>query len=1657
LVASASHLLLSFAERASKPGRASGRTHAAIITGVPAVAGQTFLNLAFLPFNAVLSLHATLLAFWRMCISRKKLLQWTTSAEVEKTFSGMVQTAREMFPGLAWGVFTACLTRSMVGWILGILWASSPFIAHAVSRTTRVTEKLGGADRAFLLRQAAFMWRYFEDFLTEEDHFLIPDNYQEQPSAGIATRTSPTNIGLGLLCALSAVDLGLCTRERALFLIGGALKTIEGLHKWHGHLLNWYDTRTLEPLPPRCVSSVDSGNLAGCLITLRQGLAGWGETALAELAGKLAGEMDFRPLFDPKRKMFLISADLDNLGADGRPGAQSGVYDLLASEARQTSYIAIARGEVDKKHWQRLGRAQTSLGRYRGMASWTGTMFEYFMPHLLLPAYRNSLLRESLDFAVYAQRVQASKRGGPWGVSESCFYAFDRTLSYQYKAHGVPSLAYKRGLGADHVIAPYASFLTLLTHPGASVRNLRRLHKMGAEGEYGLIEALDFTPVRVKPPFAHVRCYMSHHLGMSIIAVCNVLRDNIMQKRFLAEPSMRAYTGLLQERLPLGAAVIRPAGREIPEKPKRAEGMEYQAEIECVNPGQPKPALLGNSSYTVLCTDGGLTRSRCGADVIANGMDFYYGGLPLAPSSASFTGTVAEWRGTVGGVYAEQSVRVPENENAELRTLTLRNDGSEEAEGLAVCYFEPVLQRLEDYAAHPAFSKLFLDTRVENGVCLVRRRPRAGRRELWVALICDREEVSYETVREKVVGRGSLPKDVRSGGSSQGDIPPIDPCVYAATPVTLAPGEKVTLRFALACAAAASDAATAARRTLRRTAGSALPDEAALALGLTPSERAEAFDWLSRMEFPRPARYGSEGVSSKGKRGLWENGISGDLPLLLTETADGTQWEKVVRVLKQHRWLTICGYACDLAILLRDGGDYRRPARTLLMEALKTCRVEHTAGRKGGIHAVAAEGLAPGQEALIRTFASAVIPYDPAPEEETVSEEKGRAHAFPVPSPQPLQHSWQTDGSFRFDIRGELPPLAWSHTLANRNFSALVTETGAGYIAFQNARENKYTPWTNDPLAIGGATSMTVSLSGGTVSLFASDDGLPCAVTYGFGFAVWEKQAGEITVTTTQFVPPDRTALVTMVELSGTDKAEMLLKTSPVMGAGAGDGRLCVTGRAEDGALHIKNPFNTEYGPQTFVITPGPVIDIEQRAVLVMGAARNGRGIELLKELTRWEAAEASLRKTVNHWAEAVRPVAIKSGSLALDRYGNGWALYQVIATRLYARTSLYQCGGAYGFRDQLQDVCAALYSQPRHAKTQILRACSRQYEEGDVMHWWHEGRGVRTRCSDDLLWLPYTVAEYIRHTGDDALLSLETAYLSSLPLSEGEDDRYENPPATERRGSVYEHCLKAFDAVVKRGCGGHGLLLMGGGDWNDGMNLVGHKGRGESCWLTWFCAHTAERFAPICESRGEAERAEILRRWAEELIRAANGAWDGEWFLRGYYDDGSTLGSANDAECRIDSIAQSFSTLFGERVPAGRVHKALESAYTQLADKEAKLIKLFAPPFSGRGAKDPGYIKGYVPGVRENGGQYTHAAIWLAMGFLKTGDKRRCLELLEMLLPETHDNAVYKAEPHVLAADVYGHPAHLGRGGWSHYTGAAAWFYRVLLEALDLKGGDGI
>ncbi|GHU87587.1 hypothetical protein FACS1894202_02150 [Clostridia bacterium] len=1665
------HLLLSAGRLAFRGAGVNGqRYHSTVLSGVRGTTYQLITQLFLLPQQAFSGIHAAAAALFRVHISHRNLLNWRTAADADANSGNAFG-----WSALLWGALSVATSNTTIP-ALGIIWIFSPIYAALISRPQKAPRgKLSREDREYLKQHAASQWKYFEDFATAADHYLPPDNWQERPkpsgSDGLARRTSPTNIGLAMLSALAANDLKIIDQEVALRFIERMLTTIEKLPSWHGHLYNWYDTSDLQPLRPVCVSTVDSGNFAGCLVALREGLGEWDDPAAEDLAVRaqvLYERMDFRPLYDKKRFLFYIGYDLE------LECPTDSYYDLLASEARQTSYIAVARGQTPRKHWRRLGRVLAARERYSGMTSWTGTMFEYVMPHLLLPIPENSLIYESLRFAVYCQRKRGRERRIPWGVSESCFYAFDAALNYQYKAHGDPRLAYKRGLGQELVVTPYASFLALQVETSNAIDNLKRLESLQLNGKYGLCEAADFTPSRLTSGenFMPVRCYMSHHIGMSLIAIDNVLRGNIMQKRFMRDAEMGAYRELLEEKVPVGGVVMKARGQEVPEKPARGITAGWSREYSDLSTDKfPNCGMLSNASYSLFCADSGLTASVDGnlsltrfapepnahglgwRFFIRNGEDFY--SLTAAPSpdanasySVSFDLDATRWKMENSSINAKIVARVPRDEHGEIRVISITNTTKTPIKLELCAYLEPTLSDRASFDSHPAFSKLFLQTRIADEGVLVTRRPRGKQNAAHMAVICD-TNADCDTSRERALPRGgaAMLKYLSIDRSDARDGSVLDPCVLQRIKIQLAPDETKRVRFALASAASENDAMSAAQRILR------LGDDAPAAgfgdamrrLGLSPAETGEALEWLGRLVFPRKSRTAEH--NRQGQPALWRWGISGDLPIMLVGGLRA-QPDKLDRVLRQYRFLSLCGLTFDLAVNTREGGDYRRPQRARVMEVLKTLSCEHLMGARGGVHIVDAAAFSP-EDAHLLHAAAALILDDETDDEEPLAVNTEIADKIQKNATKPVKYSYTDDNSFTFS---GMPEVAWGHTLTNNVFGALVRDTGFGHVWRLNARENKFTPWDNDPRALQGAETLYISTDSiENVSPFSAPDGYDCAVTYGFGYAEYVKHIGEIELKITIFVPPYRMARVVVIESSANVRIDW--RTPLIMGADASMARHVVT--ETDGNCEVSiNGYNTAYNPQMAV----RVVSLRHDgvAVLVLGAAENRDGLRLLRELSEPNAARRALEETKSWWAEHVKPDEVRSGSPALDHYLNGWALYQVIASRLFARASLYQCGGAYGFRDQLQDSCAALYADSKLTRIQILRACAHQFEEGDVQHWWHPARrekgfgdrGVRTRCSDDLLWLPYTVCEYLDLTDDRSLLEIAVPYLSAPPLEDKQDDRFDVPRVSDLRESVLDHCVRAIDCVLKRGVGEHGLLLIGGGDWNDGFDKVGAEGRGESVWLTWFASHVLERFSKIC-----GENPSRYRNAAQNLTKAADDAWDGEWYTRGYYDDGTPLGSKESDECRIDSIAQSFSALC---LSNDRVRQSLDSALKHLADFDNRLIKLFDPSFGGapgafdKTSKNPGYIKGYVPGVRENGGQYTHAAIWLAMGFVLDGRPETGRALLELLLPETHDLSVYKAEPHVLAADVYACPPHVGRGGWSHYTGAAAWYYRVARMAID-------
>jgi len=1620
VVSAASALLLSGAALAVRRGEKRRRYHSTVISGLAGAILQTALQLAFLPYQAYIALTAICSALWRMAVSKRDLLAWVTAAQAEQRGDSLWTYYKACWSSAAVGLAVMLLAQLRIGQAVGAVWVLAPALAWWISRPAGKGRKLPPADRAFLLHQATLIWRYFADLLREEDHYLPPDNWQEQPGPALARRTSPTNIGMALLSVMAAVDLDLLPQKRGAELIAHILDTVEGLEKWRGHLYNWYDTAALRPLHPRYVSTVDSGNLRGCLIALGEGLYQWGEGELAKRAERLSDAMDCAPLYDRDRKLFSIGYEVE------KDRLTDGCYDLMASEARQTSYIAVARGEVPPRHWRQLGRMLLGDNDYSGMASWTGTMFEYFMPHLLLPCEPNSFLYETLAFCIYAQKRRGARTKTPWGISESGFYAFDPGMNYQYKAHGVQALGLKRGLDAELVVSPYSAFLALLLAPRSALRDLRRLRDMGLEGKYGLYEAVDYTPSRLQDGRDHevVRSYMSHHLGMSLLAIDNTLRDGVMQKRFMRDCDMAAYREFLQERVPVGAPIFRQGERDIPQKPRSAAGIVPERSGHRFGRLSPQCHLVGNGSYSVLCCDNGLTCARLGDCQVAlaepgryhapAGVSAFFQGswgvtglspAPLYQSESryrwEFYGSGAAWICERQGLTARTELTVPGREKGELRRIELSWEGEAPLEGELLLYLEPVLCPFRDFEAHPAFSRLFLDASPTERGALFCRRPRGDGRELYLACAWDGKGSYAALDRACALGRGGLRALPGRRSGAVGPHVGTDPCLLVSIPVALAPGERAAFRLALAVGEDPAAVQEGAGRILDGRAGDpGSLDLPAGKLALSGGQALGAFALLSRLaavdERDRPAR----------EKALWPLGISGDLPIAAGQVSDEEEGQAALWC-RWHQLLSRWGYPFDLVLLLDEQGDYRRPQRTAVLEEMKKLGAETALEARGGIH-LADSASADG----VLAWAKAVLPL--GPEEDPVEE-------IDPPPPvrlEPGHAPWEMgeDGSVVIRTGDRLPPVGWSMVLCDAGFGWVTDETGAGLLwTGGNAREARLSPWQNDPLAVGGWERILIQCRGRTRSVFADGDGCPCTVTYRPGLARWEKELEGARLVTEGFVPIGGRRRVLRFALEG------------------GDGR--ILWRPGEGAP-VTCPIRA--GEPLWLVTEGA----EGRPVSRFEAGDFGRDMD----------------RTLAWWRDRTASLTVHTSDGTLDRYLNGWCLYQVIACRLMARTSQYQNGGAFGFRDQLQDVAALLHVWPERTREQLLLAASRQFREGDVQHWWHPptGAGVRTRISDDLLWLPWTLVRYCRATGDWGILEEETPYLVSRPLAPEERERYEVPQVSGERDALYRHAMAAIRCVLDRGVGPHGLAKMGGGDWNDGMDRVGAGGTGESVWLTWFLVTVLQDFAPVCQRMGEAETAHRLLERAEELLLAAEQAWDGAWYRRGYYDDGAPLGSSQSGRCQIDSIAQSFSAL-----PRGadrtRANTAVSSALDRLFDRERGVVRLFDPAFDGKEREDPGYIKSYPPGVRENGGQYTHAAVWLALACFRLGRRQEGWRLLEALLPGRHPTEVYRGEPYVLAADVSYAPGREGRAGWTWYTGAAGWYYQVAVqEMLGLRLEEG-
>ena len=1956
-----------------------------ILSGLKNISMQILLIAIFLPYQAYLMLDAIIRTLARLIFTKKNMLEWETAADAEARLKSDKKScfARMWIePATSALLLAVALSSASEAFALAVifivLWTVSPLIAFFVSMGREEEKQLLGIDDISELRRIARMtWRYFEDFAGPSDNYLPPDNYQEEPKRGVAHRTSPTNIGLLLVSTLSARDFGYICTTQMIDKIGHIFASIKKLDTWKGNLYNWYDTITLAPLRPLYVSTVDSGNMIGYLMTLNQGMEeyvskpliddmlksglidtldilssdlpsdgkniinllkeiinasssdpiswsrmldtikdsmyklnedmiqencpwyrsvdsmiislkaeiteimGWVELMnnipellrfkanAANLTGGRGGHgstrspaeifkhltdklcdkpslrslsyeynealseinsiveslgegnkpqcqwlkdfkssimkcylnvnkiisndkviretslnivmnTDFKPLYDEKRQLFSIGFSTED------EKLNRSYYDLLASEARQTSLIAIAKGDVIQDHWFRLGRPLSAFRRLKGLVSWGGTMFEYLMPLLIMKNYKNTLLDETYKFVIKNQIEYGRKRHVPWGVSESGYNAFDINLNYQYKAFGVPRLGLKRGLIDDMVVAPYATILALQVDLISSMQNIRVLKQEGLEGSYGLYEAVDYTPERLPMDKTKVilKSFMAHHHGMSLLSINNCLNKNIMQERFHRDPLIKAAELLLQEKVPNNIMLTNDIEDEVAplQKVDHREEETLLRIIKTPNTALPEAHIISNGNYCVLLTNSGtgyskfndieVSRWREDRTIGSYGMFFYiqninsnmvwsaaYEPYKIMPEdySAIFSSDKVEYSRVDGNIDTHTEIVVSPEDNVEVRRISITNHSDHARVIEVTSYFEVVLSTITSDIAHTMFNNLFIQTEFlpQYDSLIASRRPRMAEQSqnspTWLIHTVTVEGetiggVQYETDRNKFIGRN---RDVSDPEAMDVDHPlsntagsVIDPIMSLRRRVRIQPGKTVRIsyitgtsenRHGLIALARKYHDISAIERAFELAWTRSQVELRYLNLMSTEVELYQRI--LPHILYISPLRKAREDIiskNSKGQSGLWPYGISGDNPVILLAINKSGDIDIVYELLKMHEYFRLKGFMIDIVILNEDKGDYYQSLHNILHDIILSSHASTMQDRPGGVFLRQSNIMSGEDINLLYTIARIVFKGDAGVMSKQlkfkVSDELPPEKIYNT-----MHHIYGTErktlqnliyynslGGFSCDGReyiihlseGEHTPAPWSNVISNENFGCLVTESGLGYTWAENSREFKITPWSNDPVV--DPQGETVYLRDEEDGMFWSTTPLPVResesyyIRHGFGYSVFEHTSHGINQEMTVFVPEkDNVKLywIKLKNLSGRERnMSAIYYMRPVLGVNEQvTAPYIVSSVNKDaGTLLIKNTFSDDFKDRVIFIDcsiPGGTVtgdrdefigrnrsletpialrrenlsgrlgagfdpcaamhvsinlkkDEEKEFVFILGQElEEDSALSCAQKYKNMVEVHKSFDNIRQVWNSKLSIIQVSTPDKSLDIMMNGWLMYQTISCRLYARSAFYQSGGAYGFRDQLQDVMAVSYLSPDITKKQILHSAQHQFLEGDVQHWWHPvtNKGIRTKFSDDLLWLPYVTADYIETTGDISILEISVPYLEDEELRENEDERYNKPQVSQIQGSLYEHCIKSIIRSLK--FGEHGIPLMGSGDWNDGMSTVGNKGRGESIWLGWFMYSILTKFTTLCKLKGDEEKVVLFEKNAIDILNSIEEyGWDGSWYRRAYFDDGTPLGSATNHECQIDSIAQTWSAISNGGRPA-RVLEAMSALEQYLVIKDAGLIKLLTPAFDSSNL-EPGYIKAYVPGVRENGGQYTHAAVWVILAFAKLGNGNRAWELFNMINPINHSRtpmeyARYKVEPYVMAADVYGVEPYTGRGGWSWYTGASGWMYRVGIE----------
>ncbi|MFT4094137.1 MAG: glucoamylase family protein [Niabella sp.] len=1950
--------LTSFIQLLRRPEDIDRRSHISdTVATLKQSVGQILFNIACLPFEAYKNAHAIFLANWRMIFSKRKLLQWTPyAAQRSKGKKTIADAYVYMWTGILITAVLAALVIIYNPSVLPIaapfllLWFVSPAIAWKVSKSRAKTAfDITAKETEFLQVLSRKTWSFFEDFVTAEDNFLPPDNYQEKPATVTAHRTSPTNIGLACLASLSAYDFGYISFNKLIERLQNTFSSLNDMERYRGHFYNWYGTIDLQPLYPKYISAVDSGNFIGNMLVLRQGLLELPhdkiishksyeglmhtlqtaksflaekalykyfqepEDYLARLCSAPAVRLDIQQTyFDRLRDLAaaisnnkdisenrqcilwlekfqdqlndiqnVISAlapwqsmlpapatfeelkqlenipsliDISNFKNSLLPAVErllahasseeqtnwlvkfsealktanskaleklsqieklvnecegfsnveyeflydrskhlfhigynvsedvkdKSYYDILASEARLAIYTAIAQGKIPQDSWFALGRLITNEGAAPVLLSWSGSMFEYLMPDLIMPSYENTILEKTARGVVQNQIEYARRKNIPWGISESGYNLVDAQLNYQYQAFGVPGLGLKRGLGQDLVIAPYATLLALMVNPEASLKNLETLSENGFQGRYGFYEAVDYTPSRMPRGASHVviRSFMAHHQGMGFLSLAFLLLGAKMQRRFEKDPQFQSALLLLKERAPKASNYYTQD-----DNATNKIITSHESHIRIIHtPKTPVPEvqLLSNGKYNMAISNAGggysrwkniaITRWRedvtkdnwgtfCYIKDIVSGNTWSNTYEPtLKPSKIDetiFSQGHVEFRRVNEDFETKTDIVVSPEDDIEIRRIRITNKSNTIKTLEVTSYTEVVIAPQAADEAHPAFSNLFVQTktRAEVGAIICTRRARS-KNELppWMFFMmslsgAEKEELSFESDRMKFIGRTRslvAPAGVETNGKLSGTMGSVlDPVAAIKYKVTVKPKRTITFDIITGIAGAEDVCNNLVNKyqdihLKNRAFELAWTHSQVLLRQINASEtEAQLFNSMAGHILYANATHRADASiiesNKKGQSGLWGYAISGDLPIVLVRVQDSDNIALVKQLIKAHSYWRLKGLAVDLVVWNDDFGTYRQLLHDQIVDFVTSVSGSVT-DQPGGVFVRQGDQLSTEDRVLFQTVARLIF-YDtagtlqeqmakqkqvkalPAPLKITSGEKYKDASSLQLPEGLIFNNElggFTKDGREYFILSSNenTSPAPWSNIIANTQFGTMVSESGSAYTWAVNAHSYRLTPWKNDPVSDKSGEAFYIRDE--ETGSYWSPAPLPCKSSQsyitrnGFGYTVYEHIAYAIHSEMSIYVDVEDPVKFIVIKIKNNSSRQRKLSVTGYVEWTLGDTpantrmHVVTSKDLETGTIFASNRYNSAFSERiSFLDADGPgktytcdrtefigrsgvlaapealgreklsnrygaaldpctAIQIgvellpgeEKEVIYKLGSAatEHDARILVLKYRNNQAVHEAQVR-IHDQWNTILGAVHVQTPDNAFNILVNGWLVYQTLACRVWGRSGFYQSGGAFGFRDQLQDVLALMHTRPDVTREQILLAASRQFKEGDVQHWWHPptGRGVRTTCSDDYLWLPYVTARYIEATGDHAVLEEYVSYIEGRPLRPDEESYYDLPVFLNDWETIYNHCKRAIEHGLR--FGQHGLPLIGSGDWNDGMDKVGEHGKGESVWLAFFLYDVLVKFAVIAHKKNDDEFYITCINEAEKLKDSiSKNGWDGAWYRRAYFDDGTPLGSASNEECKIDSISQSWSVISGAGEPE-RTAQAMSSLNEHLIDRKNGIIKLLTPAFD-KSDLYPGYIKGYVPGVRENGGQYTHAAIWTMMAFAIRKDREKVWELFSMVNPVNHTHTLeetekYKAEPYVMAADVYGVAPHEGRGGWTWYTGSAGWTYQLALE----------